>query len=148
MSHLCGLCLTLRDLHGHAARAVTNVDGLLVSVLVEAQAPRAARRRRAGPCALRAMRPATVMAADDPGARLAAAVSLVLAAGKTRDHVEDGDGMFGRDWWPRPPAASPSAGSRAANGPGVTSASTRTCWSWHWSGRPVLRRAPVPVRPS
>ncbi|WP_278045447.1 DUF5685 family protein, partial [Actinomadura fibrosa] len=39
MAHLCGLCLTLRAEHGQAARLVTNYDGLLVSVLVEAQAP-------------------------------------------------------------------------------------------------------------
>ena len=36
-AHLCGLCLTLRDLHGQSARLVTNYDGLLVSVLTEAQ---------------------------------------------------------------------------------------------------------------
>jgi len=29
MAHLCGLCLTLRDLHGQSARLVTNYDGLL-----------------------------------------------------------------------------------------------------------------------
>lgn len=39
MAHLCGLCLTLRSEHGQSARLVTNYDGLLVSVLVEAQAP-------------------------------------------------------------------------------------------------------------
>lgn len=38
MAHLCGLCLTLRGEHGQAARLVTNYDGLLVSVLVEAGA--------------------------------------------------------------------------------------------------------------
>ena len=47
LSHLCGLCLTLRDRHGHAARPVTNYDGLLVSVLTEAQTPGGAPRRPA-----------------------------------------------------------------------------------------------------
>jgi hypothetical protein len=70
MSHLCGLCLTLRDEHGHPTRLATNYDGLLVSVLAQAQMP-----------------------LGSP-LRLAASVSLILAAGKTRDHVLDGDGAF------------------------------------------------------
>nr|BFE84926.1 hypothetical protein GCM10020093_075270 [Planobispora longispora] len=49
MAHLCGLCLALRDEHGHAARLVTNYDGLLVSVLTEAQAPALSPRREAAP---------------------------------------------------------------------------------------------------
>lgn len=51
MSHLCGMCLTLRDRQGHWARAATNVDGLVLSVLVAAQTGEAA-TRKAGPCAL------------------------------------------------------------------------------------------------
>jgi hypothetical protein len=93
MAHLCGLCLALRDDHGHFARTVTNYDGLAISALVEAQAPRE-ERRIAGPCPLRAMRGAPV--AEGAGARLAAAVSLVLASAKVRDHVEDRDGVLGR----------------------------------------------------
>ncbi|WP_318784643.1 DUF5685 family protein [Actinomadura algeriensis] len=96
MAHLCGLCLTLRAGHGQAARLVTNYDGLLVSVLVEAQAPEASPRRTAGPCALRGLRRAEVVAARAEGARLAAATSLLLAAGRTRDHVADGDGAYAR----------------------------------------------------
>jgi hypothetical protein len=48
MAHLCGRCLTLRDLHGHGARLVTNYDGLLVSVQTQAQSPAGAARREAG----------------------------------------------------------------------------------------------------
>jgi hypothetical protein len=100
MAHLCGLCLALRGDHGQFARIVTNYDGLLVSVLTEAQAePGAEGRRRAGPCPLRGMRGASV--ARGEGARLAAAVSLVLAAAKVRDHALDGDGLLAR----RPVAA-------------------------------------------
>jgi len=100
LAHLCGLCLALRDGHGHLARVATNYDGLVISVLVEAQsAPAPGLRRTAGPCPLRGMRTAPV--ATGEGARLAAAVSLVLASAKVRDHVEDGDGAFGR----RPVAA-------------------------------------------
>ncbi|MFB6847782.1 DUF5685 family protein [Streptomyces sp. NPDC056373] len=95
-AHLCGLCLALRGDHGQFARIVTNYDGLLLSVLTEAQAESGggAGRRTAGPCPLRGMRTASV--ADGEGARLAAAVSLVLASAKVRDHVTDGDGLLAR----------------------------------------------------
>ncbi|MFJ5078122.1 DUF5685 family protein [Streptomyces sp. NPDC088553] len=100
MAHLCGLCLALRADHGQFARVVTNYDGLIVSVLTEAQTGvTEAGRRTAGPCALRAMRTAPV--ARGEGARLAAAVSLVLASAKIRDHVADRDGLLAR----RPAAA-------------------------------------------
>ncbi|NYV77450.1 DUF5685 family protein, partial [Streptomyces sp. UH6] len=50
MAHLCGLCLALRGDHGQFARVVTNYDGLLISVLTEAQAARPeGGRRTAGP---------------------------------------------------------------------------------------------------
>ncbi|MFF2368017.1 DUF5685 family protein [Streptomyces sp. NPDC058122] len=95
MAHLCGLCLALRGDHGQFARVVTNYDGLLISVLTEAQAEKATGwRRTAGPCPLRGMRTASV--AQGEGARLAAAVSLVLASAKVRDHVADGDGLLAR----------------------------------------------------
>ncbi|WP_393085174.1 DUF5685 family protein [Streptomyces sp. LN704] len=93
MAHLCGLCLALRGDHGQFARIVTNYDGLLISVLTEAQVERAdGGRRTAGPCPLRGMRTASVAQGD--GARFAAAVSLVLASAKVRDHVADGDGLL------------------------------------------------------
>ncbi|MFI6036435.1 DUF5685 family protein [Streptomyces sp. NPDC051315] len=96
MAHLCGLCLALRRDHGQFARIVTNYDGLLISVLTEAQAAErgSGGRRTAGPCPLRGMRSASV--AQGEGARLAAAVSLVLASAKVRDHVADGDGWLAR----------------------------------------------------
>ncbi|MEV7090067.1 DUF5685 family protein [Streptomyces sp. NPDC093085] len=95
MAHLCGLCLALRAGHGQFSRIVTNYDGLLVSVLTEAQTgPLPGARRTAGPCPLRGMRTAPV--ARGEGARLAAAVSLVLASAKVRDHAADGDGLLRR----------------------------------------------------
>ncbi|MFD0314039.1 DUF5685 family protein [Streptomyces flavalbus] len=95
LAHLCGLCLALRRDHGQFARVVTNYDGLLVSVLTEAQTGRSeGGRRTAGPCPLRGMRTASVVRGE--GARLAAAVSLVLASAKVRDHVTDGDGLLAR----------------------------------------------------
>jgi hypothetical protein len=95
-AHLCGLCLTLRDRHGQFARMATNYDGLILSVLAEAQDSRPAAHRTAGPCPLRGFRTADVVSSRDQGARLAAVVSLALAAGKIRDHAADGDGMAGR----------------------------------------------------
>ncbi|MFJ9848531.1 DUF5685 family protein [Streptomyces sp. NPDC101150] len=100
MAHLCGLCLALRADHGQFARVVTNYDGLIVSVLTDAQTGTAdAARRTAGPCPLRGMRTASV--AKGEGARLAASVSLVLASAKIRDHVADRNGLLRR----RPVAA-------------------------------------------
>lgn len=98
LGHLCGMCLALRDEHGHAARVATNYDGLLISALVEAQAP-VTSRREAGRCPLRGMRKASVAIGDS--AQLAATVSLLLAAVKLGDHVDDGDGLYRR----RPVAA-------------------------------------------
>lgn len=108
VAHLCGLCLALRSDHGQFSRVVTNYDGLIVSVLTEAQTEHAARQRRtAGPCPLRGMRTAPI--ARGEGARLAASVSLVLASAKIRDHIADGDGLLRR----RPLAA---AARRVAHG--------------------------------
>ncbi|MEU5522868.1 DUF5685 family protein [Streptomyces sp. NPDC047860] len=95
MAHLCGLCLALRGEYGQFARVATNYDGLIISVLTEAQSQRTGDwRRGAGPCPLRGMRSADV--AQGEGARLAATVSLVLATARIRDHVADGDGLLGR----------------------------------------------------
>jgi hypothetical protein len=92
-AQLCGLCLSLRDDYGQTARIATNYDGLVVSLLVEAQSPAKPTRRTAGPCPLRRMRRADVATGDC--VRLAAVVSLALAAARVRDHVDDGDGLVG-----------------------------------------------------
>lgn len=93
LAQLCGLCLALRDDHGQSARMATNYDGLIVSALVEAQSTASPTRRVAGPCPLRGMKRADVATGDC--VRLAATVSLVLAAAKVRDHVDDHDGVAG-----------------------------------------------------
>ncbi|OBA87436.1 DUF5685 family protein [Mycolicibacterium mucogenicum] len=91
-AQLCGLCLALRDDYGQNGRIATNYDGLVVSALVEAQSTAAPGRREAGRCPLRGMRKADVAIGES--VRLAAVVSLVLAAARVRDHVDDGDGVF------------------------------------------------------
>jgi hypothetical protein len=92
-AQLCGLCLALRDDYGQSARIATNYDGLVVSLLVEAQSVAKPTRRTAGPCPLRGMRRADVATGDC--VRLAAVVSLALAAARVRDHVDDRDGVVG-----------------------------------------------------
>ncbi|UGT70575.1 DUF5685 family protein [Nocardia gipuzkoensis] len=89
-AHLCGLCLGLREGHGQLARATTNKDALVLSMLTEAQSGSAA-RVTAAPCPLRGMRRAPVVTAGSPGVQLATTASLLLAAAKIRDHVDDGD---------------------------------------------------------
>ncbi|MEV6770627.1 DUF5685 family protein [Nocardia sp. NPDC051030] len=90
-THMCGLCLGLRDGHGQLARAATNTDALLLGVLTEAQQSGPAARATAGPCPLRGMRRAEVAPSNSPGVQLAATASLLLGAAKIRDHIEDGD---------------------------------------------------------
>ncbi|WP_090482828.1 DUF5685 family protein [Nakamurella panacisegetis] len=84
-AHLCGLCLSLRDHHGQLARTTTNTDAVLTSVLLQAQRVTPARTTSAGPCPLRGMRSATVIAADELSARFAGTASLTLAAAKLAD---------------------------------------------------------------
>ncbi|APE37702.1 regulator [Nocardia mangyaensis] len=90
-AHMCGLCLGLRDGHGQVARAATNTDAIVLSVLTEAQSGGFDARTTAGPCPLRGMRRASVVDASAPGVRLAATASLLLGTAKIRDHVDDGD---------------------------------------------------------
>ncbi|MGV9822428.1 DUF5685 family protein [Nocardia xishanensis] len=90
-AHMCGLCLGLRDGHGQLARAATNTDAILLSVLTEAQLASPATRTTAGRCPLRGMQRADVAAADSPGVLLASTASLLLGSAKLRDHVADGD---------------------------------------------------------
>lgn len=90
-THMCGLCLGLRDGHGQLARAATNTDAIVLEILTEAQQSRPSARTDAGPCPLRGMRRASVVAADAPGVRLAATASLLLGAAKIRDHIDDCD---------------------------------------------------------
>lgn len=88
-AHMCGLCVSLRDGHGQASRLTTNTDAIMVSVLTAAQSPAPTATTGVGRCPLRGMRTATVVAADDPGIRLATTASLTLAAAKAADVVDE-----------------------------------------------------------
>ena len=89
-AHLCGLCLTLRDVIGQPARVLTGYDVLLLSVLVEAQRG-TIRTSQAGPCPLRGFSSATVVSSDSDAGRLAAAGAVVTAAAGLSDKLHDGD---------------------------------------------------------
>ncbi|WP_415675352.1 DUF5685 family protein [Tsukamurella hominis] len=101
-AHLCGVCLTLRDTAGQPARAFTNTDAALLSALVEAQQSQPAATRTAGPCALRGMRRAAVIAPAELGVRLGATAALTLASAKIGDRAAEretglcGSGVAGR----------------------------------------------------
>ena len=89
-AHLCGLCLTLRDVAGQAERALTGYDVLLLSVLVEAQAGQV-ETTTAAPCPLRGFTRATVVASTTDAARLAAAGALLTGGAGLCDKADDGD---------------------------------------------------------
>ena len=89
-AHLCGLCLTLRDVLGQPARALTGYDVLLLSVLVEAQAG-PVETSEAAPCPLRGFTRATVISSDSAAGRVAAAGAVVTAAAGLSDKLHDGD---------------------------------------------------------
>lgn len=89
-AHLCGLCLTLRDVVGHPERALTGFDVLLLSVLVEAQAGQV-ETTIAAPCPLRGFSRATVVASSSEAGRLAAAGALLSASAGLVDKLGDGD---------------------------------------------------------
>jgi len=95
-AHVCGLCLALRDTAGQPARAFTNTDAALLSALVEAQQSRPAAQRTAGPCALRRMRGAQVIAPAELGVRLGSTAALTLASAKVGDRAaEREEGLCG-----------------------------------------------------
>ncbi|GAA1078884.1 MULTISPECIES: DUF5685 family protein [Tsukamurella] len=96
-AHLCGLCLKLRETGGQPARVATNTDAAMLSALVEAQQGVPASTRSAGPCVLRGMRGAEVIAPSELGVRLASTASLTLAAAKLGDRVAEQEfGLAGR----------------------------------------------------
>jgi len=94
MSHVCGLCLTLRAEHGQLARLSTNYDAALLSVLYEALLPDAV-RTLTHYCPLRLGWRGDVIAVN-PGTQFAASIALVSAAVKIHDHLGDGDGWISR----------------------------------------------------
>ena len=125
MAHLCGLCLALRDGHGQFARIATNYDGLIISVLTEAQAERARRRAAAHGGALPAAGHAHRAGRHGRG-RAAGRGRLAGArlGQDARPRRRRGRGAAGGGRSPPRPAGSPAAGTGPGRGPARTSAST------------------------
>ncbi len=91
MGHVCGVCLALRDHHGQIARFTTNYDAALLSVLCTAQTSVESTPIRHF-CPLRRGGTLSVIASDQPGARYAAIIALLMAATKLADDVIDAEG--------------------------------------------------------
>lgn len=91
MGHVCGVCLALRDHHGQLARLTTNYDAALLSVLCTAQTSAESTSTRHF-CPLRRGGTLSVVSSDQPGARYAAIIALLMAATKLLDDVADAEG--------------------------------------------------------
>lgn len=100
LSHLCGLCLALRDSAGQSARVLTGYDVLLVPVLTEAQAGPLP-THTAGACALRGFRTAAVVDSGTAAMQAGTAVALLAGGAGLTDKVDDGDAPV----WLRPMVA-------------------------------------------
>lgn len=87
MAALCGSCLAVRDGSGQLSRATVSTDAVAAAVLAHEVGGVAVDERRAGPCALRGLRTASVW--TGPGAAVGAAVSLLAAGIALGDHVAD-----------------------------------------------------------
>jgi hypothetical protein len=93
-THYCGLCLSLLNGFGHISRLFTNSEGVLISVLCDAQASDPLRKRRhLRP--LRRFRSVDVVEPGEEASRYAAAMSLLMAASKILDHVADHQSFIG-----------------------------------------------------
>jgi hypothetical protein len=92
-AHMCGACLALRGETGQLSRMSLNQDALILGLLIEHFGRPDGRYDRvaAGRCALRGMRPATVLDPASPAARYAAAVSLLVLHAGVSDHATDRD---------------------------------------------------------
>ncbi len=88
--HVCGLCLTLKNRHGHFSRLTTNYDAALLSALYDAQTL-SPQSERLSYCPLRNSFKAKVIASDNPGVRYAASMALMMASSKIKDHILDNE---------------------------------------------------------
>ncbi|MCI5124983.1 MAG: hypothetical protein D3925_11035 [Candidatus Electrothrix sp. AR5] len=86
--HVCGVCLVLRNDYGQFSRLTTNYDAALLSALYEAQREQP-QRGQTSYCPLRSSFKTAVVAADNPGVRYAASMSLMMAASRIKDHIQD-----------------------------------------------------------
>ncbi|MEZ4527513.1 MAG: DUF5685 family protein [Desulfobacterales bacterium] len=92
-AHYCGLCMALGKYHGQAARMMLNGDGVLLSVLCEAQS-RQLYERTVHRCLFAGGKALPVADPDAPGPGYASLVSAFMASALISDHIRDGDGRI------------------------------------------------------
>ncbi len=90
MAHICGICTALNRSFGPFSRIATNYDAALLSTLYSAQNVPPLATQPAF-CLLRRPFSGEIVAPDSAGVRYSAAVALLMAASRVRDHVLDGD---------------------------------------------------------
>ena len=91
-SHYCGVCASLGQVFGTAARLFNHYDTALVSLLSEAQAaPSATLARTDTRCPLPPCRPLRVPLPANPGPRFAGSLAILSAWAKLEDARADGD---------------------------------------------------------
>jgi hypothetical protein len=93
---LCGVCVAVGEAAGHLPRALLVTDAAALAALTAETAPHPVGVTRAGPCPLRGMRSATVLAPDDRATRVGVAAALLSAWVRLEDAVRDGDAPAGR----------------------------------------------------
>jgi len=89
-AHYCGLCLALGKYHGQTARLMLNGDGVLLSVLCEAQSRQKYERTRHR-CVFARGKAVSVIHPDAPGPGYGSLVSAFMSAAVISDHIQDRD---------------------------------------------------------
>lgn len=88
-SHVCGLCLSLKDGYGQIYRLITNYDAPLLTVLSEAQGETIEKINSF--CPLHRPFNQKIISPANVSSKFASSVSLLIAAAKVNDHIHDGD---------------------------------------------------------
>ncbi len=89
-SHLCGICISLKKQFGNFSRINTNTEGVILSVLCEAQKNQPAQTLFYR-CALNKFKSIPIVAPSDISVSYAAHLSLLMGATKLLDHTYDKD---------------------------------------------------------
>jgi hypothetical protein len=93
---LCGVCVAVGEAAGHLPRALVVTDAVALSVLAAEGRGTPVGVVDVGPCPLRGMRPATVLAPDDRATQVGVAGALLAAWARLQDAADDGDLRGGR----------------------------------------------------
>ncbi|MGE0087568.1 MAG: DUF5685 family protein [Desulfococcaceae bacterium] len=89
-AHYCGLCLALGKYHGQSARMMLNGDGVMLSVLCEAQS-RQKYKKTNHRCLFAGAKARLIVHPDAPGPGYGSLVSAFMASALISDHIQDRD---------------------------------------------------------